>query len=340
MPSSVTLNRITYIRGFAILAVVTIHVLSSLPGRVFAAFEHNALYIFIDQFCRVSVPLFLAVSGYGLMRKYENNWNLVTFFQRRILRLIPLYLVWSIGFWYLFRLIPEWYATAEPVPLWQAIVFGSDYHLYFVPLIFQFYFLFPILLSLVKRMPILTLVGSVILQAGSIMFFQWQAKQPGTQLFATDQEQYLLFISWLSYFVMGMFLAKDTLKIPFYGIIACCVIWVLSYYSMVTEALTSISGGLDPLYALKFTRLTVIPFALSSIIVTLLFPISGFTIPAFLRSFFMKVGQLSFIIFLCHTLVLRLIFGRQIPGITTTDLLLTATFVVVLVAISLKIEKN
>jgi hypothetical protein len=140
--------------------------------------------------------------------------------------------------------------------------------------------------------------------------------------------------------VIGMVVAKEKVKISAKIILLSCAIWLLSYYGMVTQAIENIAGGLDPLYALKFTRLLVIPFGLTSIVIALMIPIKNFGVPQILLQLLKKIGELSFIIFLSHTVILRIIFGREIPGVSSGDVLLAATSILLLIGISLKLEKN
>lgn len=340
MSNTQSIDRITYIRAIAILAVVTIHFLASMPGKIFTTIGENQLYVAIDQFCRFSVPLFLAVSGYGLFKKYQNSLSLTEFFKRRVFRLIPQYLLWGVGLWFLFRMVPVWYQTPEPVPLTQALLFGSDYHLYFIPLIFQFYVIFPVLTLLVRKWPIQTLMMSVLVQVISLVFFSWYAKQPHATLFTTDQSQYMLATSWIGYFVTGMVLAKNKISLPKHFTLITFIFWLLTYLVMVQQAIQAIAAGIDPLFALKFTRLIVIPYGLLSILLALKGWSQGIFFPNVLRLVFKKIGTFSFIIFLSHTIVLRLIFSYRITDLQWSDWLVTACYLCVLVAISIPLEKK
>jgi peptidoglycan/LPS O-acetylase OafA/YrhL len=122
-------TRVTLLKGIAITAVVTIHILSSIPGYIYTT-ANAAQYIYLDQLLRFSVPLFIGLSGYALAKKYGTEIALVSFYKRRFSRLIPLYLLWSIGLWLLFRAIPVWNTADAYSPFWKVIILGrGDYHL-------------------------------------------------------------------------------------------------------------------------------------------------------------------------------------------------------------------
>lgn len=330
--------RVTLLKGIAIIAVVVIHIFSSLPGKVFTLEPNNLFFIIIDQICRLSVPLFFGLSGYALTKKYHANFTIATFYKRRVFRLIPLYLLWSVGLWLLFIVVKEWYSTSEPTPWWQVVFLGrGDYHLYFVPLIFQFYLLFPFLLKLLNRSRIGLLLIAIVVQLVSLLFLEWHAKQPGATFFVTDQAQYSMLISWISYFVMGMVLAK---KSPKNAVGVAGTLFVLSGCFMAWQAVTEINNGLDPLYALKFTRSIVQLYGLSAIILFLNISWENFKVSKPIMQVWKKVGELSFIIFLSHTLVLRLIFGRNLPGLSHVEVLLGIIFLISALFISYKLEQR
>jgi surface polysaccharide O-acyltransferase-like enzyme len=67
------LREISYteeLKGLAILAVVILHILSNLPSSFITDPNHLPVILAIDQIGRFCVPLFVAISGFGLMRKY------------------------------------------------------------------------------------------------------------------------------------------------------------------------------------------------------------------------------------------------------------------------------
>lgn len=327
-------------KGAAIAAVVMLHVLSTLPGRIFTTASYAPIMIFLDQFGRFSVPVFLGLSGYALSRRYGTNFSFSHFYQRRVLRLAPLYLLWSILLWQLFRVVTVWFQVDTPLAWWQVVFFGhADYQLYFVPLIFQFYFLFPALLWLTKRQPLLMVGLGVALQMSIFWFFR--SRLP-TMEWGSDQGQYSTIAAWLGYLLVGMVMGlkpwwrERSLIWPVLGL------WVASLATLTYLAVTRIQGGLDPLYALKFTRLEVIPYGLLSVFLAIRLPWERLAhrLPKWLEKTWNWVGVWSFVIYLSHTLALRIIFHERWPGLTSRDLVLAMSVLIFGVAASWWLEKK
>jgi peptidoglycan/LPS O-acetylase OafA/YrhL len=323
-------DRVTLMKGAAIIAVVGLHVLSSLPGKIFREFPMAQWFIALDQLWRFSVPIFIGLSGYALTRKYWKDLPLGEFLRRRFVKLLPLYLLWTIGLRVLFILIPAWYTTETPLPWWQVVLLGSgDYHLYFVPLILQFYFLFPVLFRGIKKFPTFVLLASIGLQLISLYLYRFIPNTPEWFWLYSDQTQYSLFISWIGYFVTGMWLAGNRAKDHFpLEKWLLSGLWVFGWLAMSVNAARAIQGGLDPLYALKFTRLLVVPYGLLSIALAVRLPWEKLSIPAGVKKIWLLIGEWSFLIYLCHTLVLRLIFARDIPGIGWEQVALATVWLV------------
>ncbi len=335
-------TRVTLLKGAAIIAVIIIHILSSIPGYIYTT-PNAAQYIFLDQLLRFSVPLFIGLSGYSLARRYQGAISYIQFYKRRLLRIIPLYFLWSIGLWLLFIFIPEWNTPDAPIPLWKIILIGrADYHLYFVPLIFQLYLLFPVLLRYLHKYPRTTLFTALTLQSASYILFNYLHTLPTETLLDSDQEQYTLFSSWIFYFVLGMFIAKRSIaaeektKITSFIWLA----WGLSLAYLVLQGQLQIFNGIDPLDALKFTRLTVIPYTLSSICIGLLVPWETFSHPTWLTKILHWIGRFSFSIYLGHTLVLRLLFAYTYKNLSISDILSTVVLCLLGLIASYRYEKN
>src|SRR5258707_920866 len=99
---------VNLLKGLAIIAVIVLHVLSSVP-HVFAGAMTSFSVIVTDQFLRFCVPLFIGLSGYALASRYGSKIDLPTFFKRRVLRILPQYILWSLIFIFAMPfLYPAW----------------------------------------------------------------------------------------------------------------------------------------------------------------------------------------------------------------------------------------
>jgi len=309
------LEGISFLRGISIFLVVVIHFIAGLPLQLFGQHEWQPVFITFDQLGRVAVPIFLAASGYLLEKKYSaGKLNTTEFWLHRFQQILPLYIFWSLVLFGLRVMVPVWNQPPVDFTLYtvgKILLFGQgDYHLYFVPLLLQMYLLYPLLRLLLARFPKPFLVFTFIVQALLFIFIEQHTSSntlPG--FFQSDGQQYLLFLNWWFYFVLGMFFVGREKSIRRFGLFwagATLVTGLISAF----DAYALIDGGRDPLFALRFTRLPIL-FYTSSF---LFFAWSYLErlpqhIPPQLRSVFVKLGDNSFLVYLAHTIVLRLGLG-------------------------------
>lgn len=260
-----TLSRTNLLKGFAILAVVAIHVINVFIGR-------NLWLTNWDQVLRFSVPLFTALSGLALAKKYAAGLKLKEFYSRRLLKLLPLYALWSAVYWLV---------TRQPFPF--------AYHLYFVPMIFQAYLIFPFILPIIKKLPWVALIISGVLQ---VLYFQHHNTP------TNDQYQYLWFAAWQFYFVLGIFLAfVSSSRIRLIGLIAAAAGLVWSIRD--TQAL--LETGKNLIWATRFTRIPVIVYS-GGLTIALVNWAKKSRVLTFL-------GANSYLIYLSHILFLKLLLA-------------------------------
>lgn len=303
------LNTSTYLRGIAILAVLAIHVLAGIPGIHRPDFSHWQLFTIIDQLARFCVPLFVALSGFGFWEKYQDkDLKFWSFIKRQGNKLLPLYLLVSVLSYIIFFFIPTWRVVGTPDSFLVQLISGrSDYHLYFVPMIFQFYLLFPFLNSVVKRYRWSSLIVSAIFQLGLYLILsQSVLPEAISKYLGTDQQQYFWFFSWIFYFVLGMHLSSivSWLKSSRASQYLLLTVTLISSFLLIRDATTHIYLGIDPIIALRFTRPIVLLYTTSVIL-------SLFT---FIKASSSRLGSLSYPIYLFHTLILRLIFEIFVYG--------------------------
>ncbi len=160
---------IDFIRLFAILGVVAIHVSTAFIDRVTVPFSNYFFfYSFVNQVSRFAVPLFFLISGFLLASKYHSIVSPIDFYKKRLSKVLLPYFVWSlIYFWVIF---PNPFADVFKKGFIEKLYFGSaSYQLYFIPAIIVLYLLFPFIiykknLLLTKRFMIfLTIVTGIIL---------------------------------------------------------------------------------------------------------------------------------------------------------------------------------
>jgi peptidoglycan/LPS O-acetylase OafA/YrhL len=146
-------------RAFAILAVVMIHATSQGVGILERHSIVHVLINFLNKISLFAVPGFIFMSGVVLFYTYYESWQLkdiVPYYTKRLKFIVVPYLVVSLVY-YLFNqrlyggsLAFNWRHFVSLLPWAKA-----SYHLYFIIIILQFYLLFPLLLLLVKKYPIM-----------------------------------------------------------------------------------------------------------------------------------------------------------------------------------------
>ncbi len=328
------------LKGVAILAVILLHVLSTIPTQLIVTPTRFPAVLFLDQIARFCVPLFVAVSGFGLMRKYMHKpFGLKDFLQRRFLRLFPLYFLWAGVSLVLFAYSHTWDWMGSNMSLFFKLFFGkTDYHHYFVLLIAQLYFLFPILFFAYRKYPKIILASALVLQFFVYSLFSAHFQGIVTLPFRlTDQRMYLFSFSWIWYFVLGMHLAiqYETLRSKKY--------WTASLILFVSGILWTVHSGqqalpwTDTITVLRFTRFPVLLFATGSILLTLG---KQRTWEQFGMQFLAWCGKHSYLIFLSHLLLVRATLGWYFgfADLWSVGLLTFGTILTLIVSVVFRLE--
>lgn len=286
-------------RGWGILAVITAHWFAYLPGIY--AYPWGVVGVSLDQLGRVTVPLFLFLSGYGLGIQYkEQTPTLHRFISRRLWPLIPLFVLWSVTCWLSFAFIPAWKFAGQPSSfVWQLLLGQADYPYYFVVILIQLYFIFPFLLSALKRWS--WFMGGVL--GLQFLIYGVYALATPPEAWWLERLQYLFVGSWGAYFLFGAWYAIQ--KRPLFSPKVLFLTGVGAYILCLLDAAWALQQGVDPLLAVRTTRLSVMFYALCLLSCIAQF---SFSIPTFFRPI-VWLGKHSLLIFLTHALVLRWLFS-------------------------------
>ncbi len=205
-------QQINILRGLAIVGVVAVHTAAHFPqaGGLSPVVAANVV---VDVFAHYAVPLFVMLSGLTLAHRYRTGGPLhaTTFYARRLSKIVPPYLVFSLLYLLLFT-----FEYGAPAPSWMAFALATGsayYHLWFVALLIQLYLLFPVLRALLLR------AGSgrgggppagAVLLAALLVQLAWNLGAPllGARLPQRPLIETLLservFASHIFYFVLGM----------------------------------------------------------------------------------------------------------------------------------------
>lgn len=314
------------LRALAIFAVILIH---SISGGLYAVAWSSVtfkFYLVLDQFCRFSVPLFVGLSGYTLTLRYKDSHiDLREFFRKRVLRLIPWYLFWS-AIIFLYIRFSVFGNTAPYFPIWKRIFLGkADYHLYFVPMIFQLYLLFPFLIYLIKKHNKWLLASFFLLEM--IFYFvlgEFAAGRITLPFLLNDQQQYIFSGTWIFYFVLGIYLAFDNWLINFakkYRVWLLVVLFLTFCWEIFNTF--NLANSLNDLtLATRSSRIPVLVYASLFCIVAVSVANVFRLLPEKLYKLLVLVGQRSYVIYLLHTIPLRVFSSYIRPSSLLLTLLL------------------
>ncbi len=173
------------LKGVAIIAVVVIHSVYFGVGETDSFVAMGILHYF-NAIARFAIGAFLLISGFLLAVPVQWNFSsLIHFYGKKILRILIPYGIITYGVWILFGL---------EISYWWAFLSGSAaLPLYFVPLLFQLYMVYPFLIYIGQRHPETVLWGSFIC---SQIFFWLGGASPYYGI--------VFFPAYLYYFMFGI----------------------------------------------------------------------------------------------------------------------------------------
>lgn len=280
------------IRAFAIIAVVLIHVSGiMMTGNNISSRTYNAAVV-INQIARFSVPAFILISGIGLTLSYKKEQGYFKFLGRRFNKIIPSYILWCLIYIYFTN------KNFEINNVVNSLIYGKVfYHFYYVPLIVQFYLVYPFIYRLIgtKR----GLLASFIITFGIIIFTRYYIVSDELKWFLDKKN----LLDWIFYFSFGAFIGKNLEKFlmltkKYKGLIL--ILFLVSTYIMVYDAASNIRIGKDLEYAVTFMRPTVVLY--SMFLIFFIFSIE------WKENIFMKIvgyiSKNSYAIYLSHALIL------------------------------------
>ena len=272
------------LRALAAMAVVMIHVTAGIAGMIPVA---------CNQLARFAVPLFLMLSGFGHAagsRAGEMWWPVC---RRRLGRVLPAYLVWSV----LYLALDTACGRPHAHPVRDLLTGNAYMHLYYVFILIQFVLLSLLLQRAVERFPavMLCIAGAVSLLLQGVLCLQALGR---VKLPAFPVPMVLWFAPWLLFYVGGLWLGKH----PPQGVPS---VWRM----MGLAALWGASAALVLLTAKRFPAvrpLSLRPDLTLYVFTSWLLLWALFSLPHHLPRPVRAVSRLSFALYLSHPLIMRL----------------------------------
>ena len=198
-------------KGVAIILVLWHHLFIQHP-------EYGFIVLFSAKVAKVSVTIFVILSGYGLS-KSVSNLNLFSFYKKRLARLYINYWLIAmifipIGVFFMDRSLVSVYGDHEYVKLviqmlglhmFTAVGSGYNGTWWFISLMIVLYLLFPFINKIMKKYPYIFLLLSFILlllPSYSILYYGFSLLQFGIFPFAigiymANKNGFSIILSWL-----------------------------------------------------------------------------------------------------------------------------------------------
>ncbi|HEX5519065.1 MAG TPA: acyltransferase [Candidatus Nitrosocosmicus sp.] len=294
------LGEIAFIRGIACLCVLMVHVSAAYfyeNGQTF-----NATTKFLNQVSRFGTPAFAMLSGFLLYNQLINrNFTVKRFLQSRFTKILMPFVIWSLIYlalkwnYNLFN-FPKWNSAEEVKEFFYIFLSGkSQYHLYFIAVVVQFYILFPLLRYFKSKQSliILTLIAFYI----NYFFSKYPVNLGSGYLNMFISERGFI-LHWIYYFLIGGLLVhywekiidwtKNNRAICFWAV-GIIIIGAVFEYSFTMWIASNRAINMITLPIL-FIALSGIYYALSS--------------ASKVKEAIVSIGNLSMGIYLVHPLIL------------------------------------
>lgn len=183
-------------RLVAAIAVVVIHLTASAIGQYNQGSSLQLGVTLINGLALFAVPAFIFISGYTFMVIYRGkSISFVSFLKKRTLVLLLPYIGWSLVYY-----LDQLYFSASPFSLkgfaYCLLTGSAFYHLYFMPIIFQFYLLFIPLKNLAERFSPVWLGAATL-----ILYYVYTS---GLSIKAVIPLSDRFFMSYLPFYFLGM----------------------------------------------------------------------------------------------------------------------------------------
>lgn len=279
------------IRSISILAVIGIHVSAAVLGANPPPLTYNITFVF-NQICRFSVPAFIFISGMGLSITYKEGQNYFYFLIKRFRKVLPQYIVWCLI--YIFVVTKD-YNIQHDI---NYIVYGKVfYHLYFIPLIIEFYIIFPFIYRFMEKSWFLLL--SFIISIAIIIYTYYFIQVTPDMWFWNKKN--LLY--WLFYFSLGGYIGKrrqnilPKLKKNKYIILVgllISIVYVLNSIIIPNKNVKNLE------YIVTFQRPSIIIYS----VLLILFILGLSCKNRLFMSIIAYISKKTYSIYLCHAMVL------------------------------------
>jgi surface polysaccharide O-acyltransferase-like enzyme len=299
---------IDYLRVVSTLAVVIIHVSAIGVMTLNIGGDDWIISNFYDSLSRFCVPVFFMISGALLLDK---DYELKEFFKKRITRIIPPLLFWSIAY-FIYHQKKNIFENFEFVPflekLTRSLLYGSEYHLWFVYTLIGMYLCIPILSKWIKNSSLLYVIYFL-----SIWFFSNLYRIPSIVIYLPKID-ISNFSGYIGYMLLGYFLIKRKFKYKYLYLVLFIASTAITFLG---THYFSLHKGVFYEYFYDYMSINVV-FASSFLF--LFFKNSNYNSKS-LNNIVSVISRYSFGIYLIHALVLELLDQLSVNMFITIPIL-------------------
>jgi surface polysaccharide O-acyltransferase-like enzyme len=206
-------NNIEYIKYLRVMAAILV-MIQHIP-IIYTGFQGYLLLIF-TSFAQCSVPIFFMISG-SLLINHKNTKYLVSFYKKRLLRIGPGIIFWTIVYLSItFRSNPISYTQ-----IINTIISGRpSVHLWFLYVIFMIYIFTPFISKLV--------LASNKQETVTFLFIVQSLIITSTVLEVHPKYFFIEFILYLGYFLLGYVIVNYNYSGQYIGKKICLLIHILA----------------------------------------------------------------------------------------------------------------
>lgn len=236
-------KRMVYLDLFRIIAavsVVIIHITASSMLKYKQGSNLQLIVTLINGLSLFAVPAFIFISSYTFIIIYKNkSLSSSLFFKKKIISLLLPYFIWTLIYYFLQLKISK--QSFQLFEFFQCILFGTAfYHLYFMPIIIQFYLLFIPLKHIVERFSAKSIIYITI-----FIYYIYTSGIPFSNIISIlykindflilKSDIYMsdrFFISYLPFYILGLVLGYNEEK--FQNFLQNYSIWILFLYIIIS----------------------------------------------------------------------------------------------------------
>ncbi len=293
------------LRIVAILAVIIIHTTTKTLQASTLSVQDIPFTIFLNQIFRLAVPLFFIISGFVLELNYHLHENYVTYLRKRLSRIFIPYVFWSTIYYFLVY-------THHTHHFFSSLLTGdASYQLYFIPALFIFYLIFPVIHKYIKIIGNLWIITLLFIVQLLLLYTDYHVQE----LPFFDPLRIVL-LNYFS-FILGVFFARNHAilsqiikKMKVYLFVGAIIFGNITFYEGINGYVTTHN------YLMLYSQWR------PSVLVYTLF-LGGFLYWVFdmnithvsLIKKIKKLSRLSFFVFFIHVIILEMLwnlFGSKI----------------------------